>query len=448
MNGGPSSAFVQNPFHYYRDIAADYFTTRRLLHEVHALGSRFDSPRDGAWLLHLVPNCVEPEEPPDSNGYKMDGINLDSATQLIQSSVLLSGTVQHQNEGEIEVHPQWPNTWSTAIDFESLFAQHVPDMDPINYNASPQDPMVSSNGDCRPNPFRGGTYATPHHMPLFSLESINSYNRDTPSTAVSALALPPFSSLRNNFHGTSYSTAGYLHEAVFEQIDLLGLEGLGSVDEEVINGIYGSLDTPWLEEVASSMSSRDSFCKDGAMGYSTELEYFLGYGGACASSCYDWPQVSINNIWHDHNYNEPGVEEPGWDEQRLQALGFPFSAPEIVNMPVEDFLELLEGRSLSTSEVMLLRDVRRHGKKKLAAKNCRKGKLSAILGVQAELRDEHGQSLNQERYTPDCGTNGRIVVRPRTNAVRMITTRTKTTNIEKDKKTLTTILIYILIVFV
>lgn len=63
-------------------------------------------------------------------------------------------------------------------------------MDPINYNASLQDPMVSSNGDCRPNTFRGGTYATPHHMPLFNLESINSYNRDTPRTAVSALALP------------------------------------------------------------------------------------------------------------------------------------------------------------------------------------------------------------------------------------------------------------------
>ncbi|GAA6088726.1 nuclear factor erythroid 2-related factor 3 [Tachysurus ichikawai] len=130
-----------------------------------------------------------------------------------------------------------------------------------------------------------------------------------------------------------------------------------------------SLETNSRSPASASMSSTDSFCKGGAMGYSTELESFLGYSGACASSCYDWPQVSINNIWHDHNYvarspddhnprnctqhqaikqevmseDEPGVEEPGRNEQHLQALGFPFSAPEMVNMPVEDFLELLDG---------------------------------------------------------------------------------------------------------
>lgn len=398
-----------------------------------------------------------------------------------------------------------------------MIAQHVPDMDPISSNASLQDTMVSSGGDYRPDPPRGGAQTTPSQTPsLFSLESINSSSRGTPRTAVGALALPPFSSLGNSSHGTSHSrVGGYLDEAVFEQINLLGLDGLSSMEGQELNGMEGSLDAPWLEDsdsglsletdsrspASASMSSSDSFCEGGAMGYSSEVESLLSNGGACASSCYDWPQVSLNKkIWHDHNYSaqspedhdpqswtrppkaikqevmsedETGLEELSRDERRLQALGLPFSAPEIVNMPVEDFLELLEGQSLSTSEVTLLRDVRRRGKNKLAAQNCRKRKLHAILGLQTEveglvaqrdallrertcttkalsataesfkmlshvvlrqLRDEHGQPLSPEQYTLHCGTNRRIVVRPRTNAVRMTTARAKTTKRKKDKK--------------
>lgn len=82
INAGQISTFVQTPFHYYRDIAAghhvypkcteleDYFTSRRLLNQVRALGSPVRFPtRLSAWLLHLVPDGVEPEEPPNNNGY-------------------------------------------------------------------------------------------------------------------------------------------------------------------------------------------------------------------------------------------------------------------------------------------------------------------------------------------------------------------------------------------
>lgn len=396
-----------------------------------------------------------------------------------------------------------------------MIAQHVPDMDPISYNSSLQDTMVRSSGDYRPGP-PGGAHATPQQMPpFFSLESINSSNRDPPSIT---LALPPFSSLGNSSHVTSHPrVGGYLDEAVFEQINLLGLEDLASVEGRELNGIDGNLYAPWLEDLDSdsglsletnsrsptsvSVSSSDSFYEGGALGYSSEVESLLSNGGACAPSCYDWPQVSLNKkIWHDHNYSaqspedhdlqscnrlpkaikqevtsedEHGLEEPSRDERHLQALGLPFSAPEIVNMPVEDFLELLEGQSLSTAEVTLLRDVRRRGKNKLAAQNCRRRKLYAILGLQAEveglvaqrdallrertciskglsataegykklsnvvlsqLRDEHGQSLSPEQYTLHCGTNGHIVVRPQTDAVSVTTTRAKTTRRKKDKK--------------
>lgn len=310
-----------------------------------------------------------------------------------------------------------------------MITQHVPDMDPISYNASLQDAMVSSSGDHRPGPPRGGAHSISHQIPsLFSLESINASSRETPRTTVGALALPSFSSLGNSSHRTFHSrVGGYLDEAVFEQINLLDLEGLDCVEGQVM--MDGSLNNPWLEDVDSdsglsletnsrspasaSMSSSDSYCDGGAMGYSSEVESLLSNGGAFASPCYDWQQNSLNKkIWHDHNYSaqspedcdpqnctqppkdikqevisedETGVEEPSRDERRLQVLGLPFSAPEIVNMPVEDFLELLEGQSLSISEVELLRDVHRRGKNKLAAQNCRKRKLHAILGLQVEV---------------------------------------------------------------
>ncbi|MCJ8746547.1 hypothetical protein PDJAM_G00143150, partial [Pangasius djambal] len=203
---------------------------------------------------------------------------------LFSSSVLLP---PHSG---VEVHSQWADFLSDFNDFETLIAQHVPDMDPISYNASLQDAMVSSGGDYRPDPPRGGTHATPHQTPsLFNLESINASNRHTPRTAFGALAFPPFSSLGNSSHGTSQSrVGGYLDEAVFEQINLLGLEGLASVEGQVINGMDGSFDAPWLENLDSdsglsletnsrspasaSTSSSDSFCEGGAMGCSSEVE--------------------------------------------------------------------------------------------------------------------------------------------------------------------------------
>ncbi|XP_053348881.1 nuclear factor erythroid 2-related factor 3 [Clarias gariepinus] len=554
IDGGPSSAFVQTPFHRYRDVAAghhvhpkcpeleEYLTSRRLLNEVRALGSpvRFPPTQLSAWLVHRVSDGAEPAEPQEEHGEhgvstdgtraeavlaqeeeeiakdNEEGINLDSSAQLAQSSVLeqedlLSGSVLPQSESGVEVHSQLPDFLSDFSEFETLIAQHVPDLDPISYNASLQDAMVSSGGDYRPDPPRGGAHTIPRQTPsLFNLESMNSSNSDASRTGFGA----PFSSFVNGAHGPPLSrVGGYLDEAVFEQIGLLGLEGLASVEGQVLNGIE-----PWLEDLDSdsglsldtnsksldsaSTSSSESSCEAGAEGYSSDVESLLSNGGACASSCYNWPRVSLNrNIWHDHNYSSwspddhdpeiynrpprtikqevmsedesPEMEEPSRDERRLRALCLPFSATEVVNMPVEDFLELLEGRSLSTPEIALLRDVRRRGKNKLAAQNCRKRKLHAIMGLQTEveelvaqrdallrermctakamsataecfktlsqavlrqLRDEHGRSLSPEQYTLHCGANGRISVRPRTNVLRTTATRAKTTKRKKDKK--------------
>lgn len=85
IDGGPSSAFIQTLFHHNRDIAVghnvhrkcpeleDYFASRRLLSEVHALCTPVRFPtRLGAWLVHLVPNRAVPEEAQDISVYAGD----------------------------------------------------------------------------------------------------------------------------------------------------------------------------------------------------------------------------------------------------------------------------------------------------------------------------------------------------------------------------------------
>ncbi|XP_072531089.1 nuclear factor erythroid 2-related factor 3 [Salminus brasiliensis] len=589
-DGGPSSAFIQTPFHHYRDTAEGYqvhpkcpefdyhLASRRLLDEVRALGSPARFPtRLNAWLVHLVPGGSEQRgdgEPqqtdggPAGSGAELEGenlgneadsddyknteaslsqaeeeavkdeeeeeeISLDPLNQLTRSSALeqeglLSSSVLPPPLSGLEFNPRWQDFLSDFDDFDSLVPQHMSDLDadlanPVSYNASLQDAMVTGGGDYRPDPSRSGSQATPHQRPsLFRLESTNSSHSGTPPGAAGALPLPLFSLSGNSSHNETSHTrvGGYLDEAVFEQINLLGLEGLGSMDPQLLNRVEISGDSPWLEDLdsdsglslesssrspasSSTSSSSDSFCEDegGATGYSSEVESLSNKGGACASAYYDWSPVDLReHIWHDHTYSlqlpedhtphswasplkgikqemlsedEYEPEELSRDGRRLQALGLPYSAPQIVNMPVEDFLELLEGRGLSMSEVTLLRDVRRRGKNKLAAQNCRKRKLDAILGLQEEvealaaqrdallrersrtskalsaategfealsrdvlsqLRDEYGQPLSPQHYTIHCGANGRVVVRPRVHATRTTTTGGKTVKRKKDKK--------------
>lgn len=189
-----------------------------------------------------------------------------------------------------------------------------------------------------------------------------------------------------------------------------------------ISHIYNSHvpDSPSLgsSEISSSSSSYREEC--GATGYSSEMDLLPSKGR----------QVSYSNcVWHNHSYSSPlpllsppaarraikeeplseeeeeemggpiGRVEPSRDELRARAMCIPFSARQIVDMPVEEFLEVLEGGSLTPQQVALLRDIRRRGKNKLAAQNCRRRKMDAIARLQEDVEELEALrlSLRQER---------------------------------------------------
>ncbi|XP_030309904.1 nuclear factor erythroid 2-related factor 2 isoform X2 [Calypte anna] len=96
------------------------------------------------------------------------------------------------------------------------------------------------------------------------------------------------------------------------------------------------------------------------------------------------------------------------DEQRAKALQIPFPVEKIINLPVDDFNEMMSKVQFSEAQLTLIRDIRRRGKNKVAAQNCRKRKLKNIVELKQDLsnlkdekekllkeKGEHDKSLRQ-----------------------------------------------------
>lgn len=80
------------------------------------------------------------------------------------------------------------------------------------------------------------------------------------------------------------------------------------------------------------------------------------------------------------------------DEQRAKTLQIPFTVDMIINLPVDDFNEMMSKHQLNEAQLALVRDIRRRGKNKVAAQNCRKRKMENIVGLEFDL-----DSLKEER---------------------------------------------------
>ncbi|XP_053553386.1 endoplasmic reticulum membrane sensor NFE2L1 [Bombina bombina] len=294
-------------------------------------------------------------------------------------------------------------------------------------------------------------------------------------------------------------------EALLDEISLMELaleEGFSQVQasqlqDELDSDSGLSLDSqrspvsPSGSESSSSSScspSSSSFSEEGAVGYSTDSEivdqeysedngYQPEYSKFCRMSSQD-PSLFqhlpfLEHVGHNHTYNmvpeDPDEDQPmlstgsrrqmgflerqaGRDEQRARALKIPFSNDKIINLPVEEFNELLAKYHLSEAQLCLVRDIRRRGKNKMAAQNCRKRKLDTILNLEQEvkrlgrerssqlreksenlrslqwmkqevenlyqeifsqLRDQDGRPYSPQRYALHYTSNGSVVLMPR-----------------------------------
>ncbi|XP_047522348.1 segmentation protein cap'n'collar-like isoform X1 [Pieris napi] len=87
------------------------------------------------------------------------------------------------------------------------------------------------------------------------------------------------------------------------------------------------------------------------------------------------------------------------DEKRAKALGkcIPLEVADIINLPMDEFNERLSKHDLSEAQLSLIRDIRRRGKNKVAAQNCRKRKLDQITSLADEVRTVRDRKIRTQR---------------------------------------------------
>ncbi|XP_059054967.1 endoplasmic reticulum membrane sensor NFE2L1-like isoform X2 [Achroia grisella] len=85
------------------------------------------------------------------------------------------------------------------------------------------------------------------------------------------------------------------------------------------------------------------------------------------------------------------------DEKRAKALGIPLEVHDIINLPMDEFNERLSKHDLSEAQLSLIRDIRRRGKNKVAAQNCRKRKLDQITSLADEVRTMRDRKQRTQR---------------------------------------------------
>ncbi|XP_078727036.1 endoplasmic reticulum membrane sensor NFE2L1 isoform X1 [Lampetra fluviatilis] len=193
----------------------------------------------------------------------------------------------------------------------------------------------------------------------------------------------------------------------------------GDEEEEEEEGAVGYSDGETMDVDSSSDDEDDDDDdeeeeEEGAVGgYQPEYRKFCRMDFRNPDSFRSMP--SLDHVQHNHTYNlQAGVtpaqhkqqqqgklssapspasasskDRPSTrlsrDERRARAMKIPFSTEKIINLPVEDFNALLSGHRLSEPQLALVRDIRRRGKNKVAAQNCRKRKLDTLLTLEGEL---------------------------------------------------------------
>uniref|UniRef100_I3KP95 Endoplasmic reticulum membrane sensor NFE2L1 n=1 Tax=Oreochromis niloticus TaxID=8128 RepID=I3KP95_ORENI len=440
----------------------------------------------------------------------------------------ISGTTESNTAGNFEL-----STRSTPInqdvslhqaslpscsqDFPQIFN---PQLDSASIAPRTVTLRPSSSNSTNINSTFGATNLTGIFLP----PHVNSSSNNVTSTPV----LPdPFSTLLEESMLDEISLLDLAMEEGFSQAQASQLEDELDSDSGLSLDSSHSPASPSSSETscssaASSSSTSATFSEEGAVGYSTDSEvatveteegavggYQPEYSKLCRMSYQDPSQFhtlpQLDSISHNHTYNLPlssaFSEHPelpisvgkktvrdkqnskpqppqdlldkhsSRDERRARAMKIPFSNDKIINLPVEEFNELLAKHHLSEAQLALIRDIRRRGKNKMAAQNCRKRKLDTIIkleqGVQdlrrdkarllkekmefirsirqmkqkmqslyqevfTQLRDEEGRPYPPSEYSLQYSADGSVLIMPR--GVTTAEQNRKPEKKQKDKK--------------
>ncbi|XP_048470563.1 endoplasmic reticulum membrane sensor NFE2L1b [Rhincodon typus] len=406
-----------------------------------AVPSTSDSLTAGSQMT-LLPPLLRPETPLDLEQQWQDLLSLMELQDMEVTDSTTSAYSNDSGSGSADVPTNYNQTPVTAINQDvSLHNATLPpcgqDFPPF-FNSNLENPSVDGGPSLQQLAATNSTnfdaaFGSTNFTGMFFPPRINGTSNET-----SGSSFPdPLSGLLDEAMLDEISFMDLAMEEGFDPMEA------SQIEEELDSDSGLSLDSshspvsPSSSESStscsssSSSSSSSSFYQEGAVGYSTDSEtadseeleregavggYQPEYSKFCRMS-YQNPNCFhslpyLDQVNHNHTYNlpagpsvssqqyhpGPGKKAPikethsnrvdihmGRDERRARALKIPFSNDKIINLPVDEFNELLSKYQLTDAQLTLIRDIRRRGKNKLAAQNCRKRKLDTILNLDHDV---------------------------------------------------------------
>ena len=79
------------------------------------------------------------------------------------------------------------------------------------------------------------------------------------------------------------------------------------------------------------------------------------------------------------------LESNGRDEILARKMKLPFEVADIINSPWDSFNMLMDQPELCPEQIKVCHDIRRRGKSKVSARNCRKRKMDTINELQSQV---------------------------------------------------------------
>ncbi|KAG1967335.1 endoplasmic reticulum membrane sensor NFE2L1a [Pimephales promelas] len=384
--------------------------------------------------LHLIDDNFASEEDPELTGPGLQNVG----EHALQFQRPLISPLLPEQESAFTIEQQWQDVLAIMESQDMDIAETTGDS-PLNIsdsgrNAGSMDNFIHQDVSLHQATLPSSTDAqnsvTMEEACRINNHSLPNLNLDTPDN-VEAFEDSDIIALLT---GTSLASPldPLLEEAMLDEIGLMDL-ALEDLDEQnqadSDSGLsldYSQSPTSTIGSESSSSSSSSSCSsspssptpslipEEGAVGYTHIKEEDGAVGGfmpeqskMCQSSLLEARQFHrlpwLEHIGHDHTYNQPQSQKKppkdpfdeskekvlehlsSRDEKHAQSLNIPFSNERIVNLPVEEFNRLLAKYHLNEAQLSLIRDIRRRGKNKMAAQNCRRRKLNVLVGLERNV---------------------------------------------------------------
>jgi len=127
---------------------------------------------------------------------------------------------------------------------------------------------------------------------------------------------------------------------------------------------------------------------EGSLGQ-LEDDFRVGWG----NSGHAYSEGDMSGSRSRHNSLQSEATRISKDEKIAREAGINFSIDQIVGLPMDEFNDLLSRHELSEEQLNICRDIRRRGKNKVAAQNCRRRKIDQVEDLKQRCEESRQRGI-------------------------------------------------------